>query len=63
MIESDQKPNPSFRLILEALLPFYTDGRPERALQTETFSCILKVMTPDGKNKTPHISHTFFSNN
>lgn len=49
MTANDQKPNSSFRPILEALFLFYIDGGPEKASNTETFSCNLKIITPDGK--------------
>lgn len=60
MTENDQKPNSSFRSILQALLPFYIDGRPEKARYIETFSCNLEEMTPDGKIEL-HIFLTHFS--
>lgn len=59
MMENHQKPNSSFPLILEALLPFYIDSKPEEAPRTKTFSCNLKVMTLDGKIK-PHRFLTHF---
>lgn len=61
MTANYQKPNSSFRLSLEALFPFYIDGRPEEVSNTETFSCNFKVMTPDGKVELhsflTHFSH------